>query len=210
MVETETATGTGSGAGTGSRRGRRREAGRQGGTKAGRGGRQRGRQGGREGRREGGKEGGREVWPKQKSWLRPCPAFHASLMHLFILVIFLELVVLPQVYVQSTFSISTSFTLIGVVRDFSYEELTIALKHLRHGKAPGLDNIHAEFLLLAGDHAKEWLRKFFNKCLQTCKLPRIWRRATVIAILKPNKPKDEPRATGRFHCYAFHTRSWNA
>ena len=68
-----------------------------------------------------------------------------------------------------------------LARDFSYEELTIALKHLRHGKAPGPDNIHAEFLIHAGDHAKEWLRKFFNKCLQMCKLPRIWRRATVIA-----------------------------
>ena len=54
--------------------------------------------------------------------------------------------------------------------------------------------MHAEFLIHAGDHAKEWLRKFFNKCLLTCKLPRIWRRATVIAILKPNKPKDEPKS----------------
>ena len=52
-------------------------------------------------------------------------------------------------------------------------------------KAPGPDNIHAEFLI-HGDHAKEWLQKFFNKCLLVvlpCKLPRIWRRATVIAIL---------------------------
>ena len=81
-----------------------------------------------------------------------------------------------------------------LARDFSYEELTIALKHLRHGKAPGPDNIHAEFLIHAGVRAKEWLRKFFNKCLQTCKLPRIWRRATVIAILKPNKPKDDPKS----------------
>ena len=81
-----------------------------------------------------------------------------------------------------------------LARDFSYEELTIGLKHLRHGIAPGPDNIHAEFLIHAGDHAKEWLRKFFNKCLLTCKLPRIWRRATVIAILKPNKPKDEPKS----------------
>ena len=81
-----------------------------------------------------------------------------------------------------------------LARDFSYEELTIAFKHLRHGKAPGPDNIHAEFLIHAGDDAKEWLRKFFKKCLLTCKLPRIWRRDIVIAILKPNKPKDEPKS----------------
>ena len=47
------------------------------------------------------------------------------------------------------------------------------------------------------------LRKLFNKCILTCKLPRIWRRATVIARMNP-------RATGRFHYCAFHTRSWNA
>ena len=69
-----------------------------------------------------------------------------------------------------------------LARDFSYEELTIALKHLRHGKAPGPYNIHAAFLLHAGDHANEWLRTFFNKCLLTCKLPRI------------NKPKDDPKS----------------
>ena len=78
--------------------------------------------------------------------------------------------------------------------DFSYEELTTALKYLRHGNVPGPDNIHAEFLIHAGDHAQEWLRKFFNKCLLTCKLPRIWRRATVVAILKPKKPKDESKS----------------
>ena len=34
-------------------------------------------------------------------------------------------------------------------RDFSYEELALALKQLRHGKAPGPDNIHAVFLIHA-------------------------------------------------------------
>ena len=81
-----------------------------------------------------------------------------------------------------------------LARDFSYEQLTIALKHLRHDKAPGQDSIHAEFLIHAGDHANEWLRKLFNKCLLTCKLPSIWRRANVVAMLKPNKPKDEPKS----------------
>ena len=32
----------------------------------------------------------------------------------------------------------------GLARDCSYEELTIAFKHLRHGKATGPDNIHAQ------------------------------------------------------------------
>ena len=39
----------------------------------------------------------------------------------------------------------------------------------------GPDNIHAEILIHAGDHAKEWLRKFFNNCPLTCELQRICR-----------------------------------
>ena len=72
---------------------------------------------------------------------------------------------------------------------------------------PDPHNIHAEFLIHAGDHAKEWLRKFFNKSLLTCKLPMIWRRATFIA---PTNQRMNQRVTGRFHYCAFHTRSWNA
>ena len=59
---------------------------------------------------------------------------------------------------------------------------------------PSPDKTHAEFLTDAGDHAKEWLRKFFSKYLITCKLPRIWRMAIVIAILKPNKQNDKPKS----------------
>ena len=36
-----------------------------------------------------------------------------------------------------------------LARDNSYEELTIALKHVMHGKAPSPDNIQAEFLIHA-------------------------------------------------------------
>ena len=80
-----------------------------------------------------------------------------------------------------------------LARDFSYEELSIALRHLRHGKAPGPYNIHAEFLIHACASCQIMATKVLQQILLTCKLPRIWRRATVIGIPKPNKPKDEPK-----------------
>ena len=49
-----------------------------------------------------------------------------------------------------------------LARELSYEELTIARNHLIHGKAPCPDNTYAEYLIHAGDHAKEWLRKLFK------------------------------------------------
>ena len=38
------------------------------------------------------------------------------------------------------------------------------------------------------------MRKFFSFCLEHTVIPKIWRRATVVAILKPNKPADDPKS----------------
>ena len=77
--------------------------------------------------------------------------------------------------------------------EFSPEEMKTALKHLKSGKSPGLDNIHPEFLLNQGVKATEWLRLFCSQCLHSCRFPKIWRRSKVIAIHKPNKPLDDPK-----------------
>ena len=57
----------------------------------------------------------------------------------------------------------------------------------------GMDNIHPEFILHLGSKATHWLRSFCSNCFRTSKLPKIWRRAKVITLLKPNKPVDEPK-----------------
>jgi len=77
---------------------------------------------------------------------------------------------------------------------FTMEEMTEALKKLTAGKAPGPDNIHPEFLLHAGEAATEWIRNFMSHSMDRCKIPKIWRRATVIALPKPNKPRDDPKS----------------
>ena len=45
-----------------------------------------------------------------------------------------------------------------------------------------------------GKKCLEWVRKFFSFCLERTVIPKIWRRATVVAILKPNKPADDPKS----------------
>ena len=37
------------------------------------------------------------------------------------------------------------------------------------------------------------MRKFYSFCLEHAVIPKIWRRATVVAILKPKKPADDPK-----------------
>ena len=76
--------------------------------------------------------------------------------------------------------------------DFTVCKTELAMKWLRVGKAPGFDNIHPEYIEYQGRKATEWLSKFFSTCMQCLKLPNIWRHAKVIAILKLNKPSDDP------------------
>ena len=70
---------------------------------------------------------------------------------------------------------------------FSPEELTSALKHVKMGKACGLDGISAEMILHFGPKTLEWLRSLFNSCALSKNLPKIWRKAKVVSLLKPEK-----------------------
>ena len=77
---------------------------------------------------------------------------------------------------------------------FTTGKLVEALKSMKAGKAPGPDDIHPGFLLHAGNDATKWLCQYMYTCLERCKIPKIWHKATVIALPKPNRPKDDPKS----------------
>ena len=83
---------------------------------------------------------------------------------------------------------------INVSGTFSQREFTAALQHLKSGKAPGRDSICPEFILHTGAALKSWLRAFLSSCLFRLKIPKIWRRALVVAIPKPTKPVGDPKS----------------
>ena len=89
---------------------------------------------------------------------------------------------------------------------FSQREFTAALQHLKPGKAPGPDSICPELILHAGAALKFWLRDFLSSCLRRLKIPKIWRRALVVAIPKPGKPVTQ-RVIDRYLCSVSPTRS---
>ena len=64
----------------------------------------------------------------------------------------------------------------------------------KSGKAPGPDSIHPEFLMHLGTECQNWSRMFMTNCMQRTKLPNMWRRAKMIAILKPGKSPEEARS----------------
>ena len=77
---------------------------------------------------------------------------------------------------------------VNISDNFSQREFAAALQHLKPGKAPGPDSICSELILHAGAALKSWLRDFISSCLRRLKIPKIWRRALVVAIPKPGKP----------------------
>ena len=83
---------------------------------------------------------------------------------------------------------------VNISDNFSHREFTAALQHLKPGKAPGPDSICPKLILHAGAALKSWLRDFLSSCLRRLKIPKIWRRALVIAIPKPMKPVGNPKS----------------
>jgi len=63
----------------------------------------------------------------------------------------------------------------------------MCIKCLKIGKATGLDNIMTEELKHFGPKALDWLLQLFNTCPATMRIPNIWLRLRVDALLKPGK-----------------------
>ena len=83
---------------------------------------------------------------------------------------------------------------VNISDNFSQREFTAALQHLKPGKAMGPDSIYPKLILHARAALKSWLHDFFSSCLRRLKIPKIWRRALVVAIPKPTKLVGDPKS----------------
>ena len=70
---------------------------------------------------------------------------------------------------------------------FRAQEFSNSITALKNGKAIGLDDIFLEELKHFGQQAKKWLLELFNRCVETNRIPKIWRKSRVIALSKPGK-----------------------
>ena len=100
----------------------------------------------------------------------------------------------------SDFWRATTPDAVNISDNFSQREFTAALQHLKPGKAPGPDSICSELILHAGAALKSWLRDFLSSCLRQLKIPKIYRRALVVAIPKPAKPVGTQRVIDQYLC----------
>ena len=96
---------------------------------------------------------------------------------------------------------------VNISNNFSQREFAAALQHLKPGKAPGPDSICSELILHAESALKSWLHDFLSSCWHLLKIPKIWRRALVVAIPKPARPVGDPKSYRRYLCSVSPTRS---
>ena len=95
---------------------------------------------------------------------------------------------------MSDFRRATTPDPVNISDSFLRREFTAALQHLKPGKAPRPDSICPKLILHSGAALKSWLCDFLSSCLRRLKIPKIWRRALVVAIPKPTKPVGDSKS----------------
>ena len=78
--------------------------------------------------------------------------------------------------------------------DFTFEEISKAVKNITTGKPPGNDhNVTAEAFKHGGDQLTEHLRQIFSMVLQSEEAPMQWKKTIIIQI-----PKKSSKSVSNF------------
>ena len=77
---------------------------------------------------------------------------------------------------------------------FTAQAFSNGIAALKNDKAIGLDGTFTEELTHFGQQAKKWLLELFNRCMETNRIPKIWRKSRVIALPKPGKDLSLPKS----------------
>ena len=76
-------------------------------------------------------------------------------------------------------------------RRFAPTKRAAALWKEKLGKTSKPHHICPELILHTGPIIKSWLCAFLSSCMPQIKIPKVWRRSLVVAVLKPNKPLED-------------------
>ena len=80
----------------------------------------------------------------------------------------------------------------SMVYSFSEEEYQSGIATLKNNNAAGIDDVLVEQLNNLGPNTHKWLLAMLNNCLTQNKIPTIWKKSKIIAILKPRKYSATP------------------
>jgi len=74
---------------------------------------------------------------------------------------------------------------------FTIGEIDIAVSKTKINKAAVFDGIYPEFIKYSGPRTREWLSRFYSDILAISNIPKQFKKAKVIALLKPGKSGSE-------------------
>ena len=70
------------------------------------------------------------------------------------------------------------------------EEVMVAIKHMKNGKAGGADGVLAEYLKAGGTEIANVLAKLFSNCLKQGMIPKEWNHARIALLHKKGSKED--------------------
>lgn len=73
---------------------------------------------------------------------------------------------------------------------FTVEDVRSQLTRCKPGKAPGLDSISARVLKTCASELAPVIHSLYHESYDTCKIPSLWKKATIIPIPKSPRPKE--------------------
>ena len=79
----------------------------------------------------------------------------------------------------------------SITETFTEAKMQAVVSHLKNGKAQGPGHIAHQFISNCRTLMLNWIREFFSQCMCSLRLPKVWRRADINAVLKPNKSADD-------------------
>lgn len=80
----------------------------------------------------------------------------------------------------------------GNIPRITIKEVKNAIRQASSKSATGPDGVSYKLLKQLSDHCIKHITKIFNCILKTRRFPKIWKRACVTMLPKPNKPKGDP------------------
>ncbi|KAL1460605.1 hypothetical protein WDU94_012577 [Cyamophila willieti] len=78
---------------------------------------------------------------------------------------------------------------------FTVGELQEAIKMMKSkvNKAAGVDDIRTEQLKNFGPETLKWVTSLCNNCVTSLQIPKTWRKAHIVPLVKPGKDPDDPK-----------------
>lgn len=92
--------------------------------------------------------------------------------------------------ISSPGNITARICVEGEAPEITKDEVEMALKAMKRGKAAGDDGITVDLLKDGGYIVLEKLAKLFSECLRTTKVPQAWKNANMILVHKKGDVKD--------------------